>query len=217
MVALPGIKRIASPKIETRRVAAVTDALRFCQRTPAASTGRVDYARDGRSHGRASVGLTGACGALAIAFAALVSAPALVSAQKADRIWSGCILLDDETDMDLAAALEALIDDQGDSGPNPINDRDDANIEVAFVVVYSLNNVHDGQPVGSSGFTGPIICTAPGFSIDSTSQTAEIENANILDAEDAFILRYDQDGIKKRICHTVASNTDCFTVESTGE
>lgn len=190
----------------------MTDALRICHGTPAAGTGRMDYVRDGRAHGRASIGLTSACGALALAGAALVSMPAPASAQDADRIWAECTLQDGETN--IAVALEDLIDDQGG---NAIDDRTTgsapANIEVAFVVVYSLANVHDGQPVGSSGFTGPIICTAPGFSIEETSQTDTISNANILDAEDAFILRYERNGnTEKRICHTVASNTDCFTV-----
>ena len=148
----------------------------------------------------------------ALAFSTLLSLSSPASAQSANQIWSGCSL------EELAALLENKLITQSGMGPrqSPIGDRSDGNVEVAFVVVYSLKNPNDGQPVGSSGFTGPIICTAPSFSITDpgvVSQTTDIPSANILDAEDAFFLRYSSGGsIQKRVCHTVGSNTDCFTV-----
>jgi len=155
-----------------------------------------------RAQVRSWLGAAIAGAGFALAFSTLVSVlPA--SAQEANRIWAGCTL------GDLAADLEEQIQNQSGSGPRNIADA-----EVAFVVVYSLNNGNDGQPVGTSGFTGPVICTAPGFSIATTSQTATINNANILDAEDAFFLRYQVgSSVRKRVCHTVGSSTDCFTVQ----
>ena len=148
--------------------------------------------------------------ALGLTTLASLPAPALaVDPPAANRIWHGC-----ELSSALAGDLETLIDTQGGtSGSSAIDDRPDASIEVAFVVVYSLNNVNDGQPVGSAGFTGPIICAAPSFSVQPTTQTPDIPSADLLDAEDAFILRYRSDGnTQKRICHTVGSSTDCFRV-----
>ena len=90
--------------------------------------------------------------------------------------------------------------------------------EVAFVVVYSLNNDNDGQPVavqGQSGFTGPIICrnNEVAGSIADTSQTTDVGNVSILDAEEAFVLRVQSgSSIAKRVCHTVNNNTDCFRI-----
>lgn len=149
----------------------------------------------------------GACAALAVASALIVGAsvPATVAvAQDApdlNRIWAGCVLSPEAVD-----ALSAdIAGGQGIGTP-----------EVAFVVVYSLNNDNDGQPVtvqGQGGFTGPVICRNEGVagSIAGTTQTDDVGPVTILDAEEAFVLRYQSDSsIAKRVCHTVNNNTDCF-------
>jgi hypothetical protein len=101
------------------------------------------------------------------------------------------------------AAVEASNRIQGDA-------------QIAFVVVYSLQE-NDGQavqaPGGASGFTGPIICKNPALTVTETDQTANLNNITILDAEEAFVLRYQSGStVRKRICHSVDANTDCFNV-----
>jgi hypothetical protein len=126
-------------------------------------------------------------------------------AQTAGHVWAGCVL-----SPEAVAALEASVDAGAGIGTP----------EVAFVVVYSLKE-NDGQPIGS-GFTGPVICTNPGLVATPapTTQTTDIGTASdtvtILDAEEAFLLRYQFEDaptdIEKRVCHTVDSNTDCFLI-----
>ena len=154
-------------------------------------------------------GARGTCAALAVAAAviagAAVPATIAVAQQSPDlnRIWAGCVLSPEAVD-----ALEAdVAAGQGIGTP-----------EVAFVVVYSLNNNNDGQPVavqGQSGFTGPIICRNDEVagSIADTSQTDNVGPVTILDAEEAFLLRLGSgSSISKRVCHTVNNNTDCFRI-----
>ena len=149
------------------------------------------------------------CAALAVASAlvagAAVPATIAVAQQSPDlnRIWAGCLLSPEAVD-----ALEAdVAAGQGIGTP-----------EVAFVVVYSLNNDNDGQPVsvaGQAGFTGPIICrnTEVAGNIADTTQTTDVGNVTILDAEEAFVLRYQSpSSTAKRVCHTVNNNTDCFSI-----
>jgi hypothetical protein len=150
-------------------------------------------------------GPKGTCAALAAASALIVGASvyaAVAMAQEApdlNRIWAGCALSQDAVDA-LTADVAA---GQGIGDP-----------EIAFVVVYSLNNDNDGQPVtvqGQAGFTGPIICSvSPPV---PTSQTANVGPVTILDAEEAFLVRYQSgSSIAKRVCHTVNNNTDCFRI-----
>jgi hypothetical protein len=132
-----------------------------------------------------------------------VSVAVAQDAPDLNRIWAGCVLSPEAID-----ALEAdVADGQGIGTP-----------EVAFVVVYSLNNDNDGQPVtvaSQSGFTGPVICRndAVAGSIAGTSQTDNVGAVTILDAEEAFVLRVQSgSSIAKRVCHTVNNNTDCFRI-----
>lgn len=156
-----------------------------------------------------SAGARGSCAILAAAavLVAAASAPAsIANAQDApnlNRIWAGCVLSPEAIDA-LSADVAA---GQGIGTP-----------EVAFVVVYSLNNDNDGQPVsvaGRSGFTGPIICRNDGVagSIAGTTQTDNVGPVTILDAEEAFVLRVQSgSSTAKRVCHTVNNNTDCFRI-----
>jgi hypothetical protein len=107
--------------------------------------------------------------------------------------------------------LEASVDPAGSAIGTP---------EIAFVLVYSLNHDNDGQPVtvqGQSGSTGAVICrnTEVVAAPAATSQTTDIgsNNVTILDAEEAFIVRYQIGStIEKRVCHTVNQNTDCYRI-----
>jgi hypothetical protein len=160
---------------------------------------------------------------VATAFAALLvagsSVPAL--AQTANEIWAGCVLSTGGEEGE-ANTVGDLAGDLIDSG---ISDNDD--LQVAFVVVYSLKNDNDGQPV-SGGFTGPVICANPevvSVPLETTSQTDNIppdddedhDTVTISDAEEAFLLQYQFDqeptDIEKRFCHTVDSETFCFLIK----
>jgi hypothetical protein len=148
-----------------------------------------------------------ACATMALAAFLLMGASVQALAQTPGHVWAGCELSATAVDQ-----LETTLDDAGIIDP-----------EVAFVVVYSLNNDNDGQQV-AGGFTGPVICrnndvvSAP----TPTTQTNDIGSASatvtVLDGEEAFLLRYQFEGeeeendIEKRVCHTVDSETDCFLI-----
>jgi hypothetical protein len=151
-----------------------------------------------------------ACGALALAMAATIAtstAFAQSGAPTADRIWAQCVLHSD--------TVNALINDMTNS---PQGNRLGTAKEVAFVVIYSFQD-NDGQPLGAGGFTGPVLCrnTTVVPNVATTLQTASIGTSSrpvdVLDVENAFILRYQESGttnIEKRFCHTVDANSDCF-------
>jgi hypothetical protein len=139
------------------------------------------------------------------------------------HVWAGCVLDvrlgGNQTNDTVADLKENII--AGSNGK--ITNAN--NIDVAFIVVYSVDNDNDGQPV-SGGFTGPIICINKSkVGIGETLQTDEIpadgteaDTVDTLDAEDVFILRYvlnggTNDGVKEKvICHTVNDQTDCFRI-----
>jgi hypothetical protein len=141
-----------------------------------------------------------ACGALAIATAfATTSVPDIAAAQSnptADRVWAQCTLTQAEV-----TALTNRMTGTGLGTPKT----------VAFVVIYSFQG-NDGQPLTGGGFTGPVICRAPGVNIQQVLQTDNIGTSDVLDVENALILRYQPDGssVEKRYCHTVDANSDCF-------
>jgi hypothetical protein len=149
------------------------------------------------------------CTCAATALAALLIAGSSVEglAQTANEVWAGCVLTTDA----VAGLADSLAPIEG--------------AEIAFVVVYSLNNDNDGQPV-SGGFTGPVICTNPDevSAPEPTTQTDNIgtpdDTVTILDAEEAFLLQYQFEAepinIEKRFCHTVDSETDCFLIVPAG-
>ena len=167
--------------------------------------------------------LSNACRAAvaSAAMAACFSGPAFaVDPPQAGRVWSGCVLSGSTVD-----AIQADVNDG-------INASSDDDIQVAFVFVYSLQD-NDGQgPVGggpNAGFTGPILCANPDEvgtpikvketdDIPGPTGPAGASSVDILDLEEAMILRYQVNGgvasgkIEKRVCHTTGNNNDCFRV-----
>jgi hypothetical protein len=130
-----------------------------------------------------------------------------------DQVYAECELSAD--------AVEALVESIEDvNSPNP----NDAEIvgEVSYVVVYVVGNDNNGQEIvddGSSlGFTGPVICVdADAVGIEPALQTDDIPGVDILDLQDALILRHAPAGDgapgANRICHTTDGNTDCFDID----
>jgi hypothetical protein len=91
---------------------------------------------------------------------------------------------------------------------------------VDFVLVYSLANTNDGQPT-TGGYTGPVLCVNPAsvtYPPPATSENTPIgpegQAWNITDLEQALLLQYEKTtGVReKRVCHTVAGNTNCFLI-----
>jgi hypothetical protein len=177
---------------------------------------------------------------LALTAALLVGSTAHALAQApdpaADHVWGGCVLSTGEGGT--VGSLLADIADSDSADEDP--DLDQENLQVGFVVVYTLGNPNDGQPIDGGGFTGPVICLNPNL-VDVTAfeddgetpltETSAIpddtgpdgaDSVDLLAAEEVFILQYeinDDDeesfidgNIEKRICHTVAGNSDCFIV-----
>lgn len=169
-----------------------------------------------RGSARASrrLGSTRAGMATVLAAAALlVGASDQATAQQFNRFFSGCVLGESGN-----PTTSDLIDDLEESGVSNAGTPDP---EVAFVIVYSVNNDNDGQPLqvgGTRGATGPVLCLNDDlFDIQGTSQTAPIPpggTANFLDLEQVFIVRYQLPTgvIEKVLCHTVNENTDCVRV-----
>jgi hypothetical protein len=92
-------------------------------------------------------------------------------------------------------------------------------VEIAFVVVYSLNNDNNGQPLDGVA-TGPILCTNDDF-LDPTAAAANdvippSGTVDIFDSSEAFLLRYEENettDTETRFCHTTNANVDCFLLE----
>lgn len=106
--------------------------------------------------------------------------------------------------------------------------------QISFIVVYGLTNDNDGQPVkigSTTGVTGPIVCTnnvagnPDKVTIDTTTETTPIPpladqaagvTVDTTSLEETLILQYkrsDKAKREKRICLTVAGNTDCFLIK----
>jgi hypothetical protein len=123
-------------------------------------------------------------------------------AQSPNQIVSPC-----ELDPTTVSALETKVGAVSGSS-TPTDD---------FVVIYSLANPNDGQAV-SGGFTGPVLCGRPGVSV--VEQTGGGTDAipgtvNLRDTETALITQYLTAGqIRKRFCHSVGVNSDCFVIQS---
>jgi hypothetical protein len=83
--------------------------------------------------------------------------------------------------------------------------------QVAVVVIYSFEG-NGGQQLTDGGFTGPVICRAPGVNIDQVLQTDDIPTTNVLDVGNTLTLRYGTTNIKNRNCLTVDANNDCFEI-----
>lgn len=125
-----------------------------------------------------------------------------------------------------AGAVTALRNDVADDETGL--DVDPADVEVAFVVVYSLNDDNNGQPL-AVGTTGPILCTnpavagsfppSPTFADDPIPPDPE-DTVDIFDSAEAFLLRYEESGSgepETRFCHTTNANVDCYLLGPTPE
>jgi hypothetical protein len=143
--------------------------------------------------------------AAGLGMALLVGVSGAPLAQTADRVWADCELSPD--------TVNALLGHVGGLTSNNAGSQ-----EVAFVVIYSISNDNNGQPVGTRDFTGPVICrnTAVVGIPTPAQQTDPIGTVDILDAASAFLLRYRDGGtLRNRLCHTVDSTTDCFLISKT--
>jgi hypothetical protein len=173
--------------------------------------------------------ITRACSAMALASALVVGSSVQALAQdvpipEANKAWGGCVL-DSSTVDALKARIRLGSGIKADSAT------------VSFVVVYTLANDNDGQPLqsGPSNFTGPVICrndsevgkvgiTAFDTSHNLITQTTDIptqthsgvSNIDILEFEQASILQYRLNGgtnaIEKRVCLTTDANVACFRI-----
>ena len=107
-------------------------------------------------------------------------------------------------------------------------------LEASYIIIYVRENPNDGQRIGATQtYTGPVICrNAVTDSIAKTTEGTAIlpdpdpdpdigpPPIDILGAEEASHLQYQESSTvppntnpkQKRVCHTVASNTDCFLI-----
>jgi len=128
------------------------------------------------------------------------------------RVYAGCVL-----SPSTVADIEADIENSAMASEEvaPIGDAD-----VDFIVVYAIDKDNNGQSISGGGTTGPVICRSPNNTdITVTTEDTDIENVNILDADDAFVLRYqieEEPGAADRICHTVDDVVDCFDICEAG-
>jgi hypothetical protein len=99
-------------------------------------------------------------------------------------------------------------------------------IEASYIIIYVRQNRNDGQELDGSTpttplFTGPVLCTNDDNTdiTETTEGTAIPGPVNVLGAEEVSHLQVqpfsstnlnDRD---KRVCHTVASITECFLIE----
>jgi hypothetical protein len=96
-------------------------------------------------------------------------------------------------------------------------------IEASYIIIYARENANDGQlRTGTTpSFTGPVLCT----NVDTADITPTDEGTaiagpvDVLGAEEVSHLQVrsststDPDDTRKRVCHTVASKTQCFLIE----
>lgn len=125
-----------------------------------------------------------------------------------DHVWGGCRLTQ--------AAVSGLESGVSADGEGPLSSP-----LVDFVLVYSLQNDNDGQLLGT-GYTGPILCTNPNnVNLAATGENTPIGTlaapVEITALEGVLFLQHETvPGVpssrEKRVCHTVAGNTDCFLI-----
>lgn len=154
---------------------------------------------------------------LGVSVGALAQQP---PAPAANHVWGSCVLT--------PAAVTELQDSLTAAGGLPSGEGDPLP-QVDFVIVYSLQNNNDGQALGT-GLTGPIVCTnSVTVTIETTTEDTPIPSltdqadgitVDIEGIEEALLLQYQKmqnnaplGGREKRVCHTVAGNTDCFLIK----
>jgi|SRR5689334_21859959 len=97
-------------------------------------------------------------------------------------------------------------------------------LEASYIIIYVRQNPNNGQRIGTTGssYTGPILCTNANTdeAVPTTEGAAIPGSIDILGAEESSHIQIQPHGStdvnqrQKRVCHTVASNTDCFLIES---
>ena len=95
-------------------------------------------------------------------------------------------------------------------------------LKVDAIVIHSVTNPNEGQPLEGGGFTGPIVCTFAGplpigtpYDIASTSASAPITGIDLLTSEIQTQLQYQRNSngvIEKLMCLSTKSNNDCFRI-----
>lgn len=142
----------------------------------------------------------------------------------ANQVFANCVLEDRSPPppgrINTVAGLQADILRRNPGG----NANRIADPTIAYVIIYAVDNDNNGQPLvdrsgNPVGFTGPVICVAPGFNITSALQTTDIPNVDILDVQDALILRHTPAGADpsaddaNRTCHTTDGTTSCYNIQ----
>jgi hypothetical protein len=94
-------------------------------------------------------------------------------------------------------------------------------LEASYIIIYVRQNPNNGQHIGTTGssYTGPILCYNVTDSIQTSPEGTAISGPiDILGAEESSHIQIQPSGStdtnqrQKRVCHTVASNTDCFLI-----
>ena len=100
------------------------------------------------------------------------------------------------------------------------------NLKVDAIVIHSVVNPNEGQPLDAGGFTGPIVCTFAGplpvgtpYAIQAVSANAAITNIDLLGSEIQTQIQYERNStglIEKLMCLSTRSNNDCFRIYPAG-
>ena len=142
----------------------------------------------------------------------------------ANQVFANCVLGNTSPPppgtINTVAGLQADILRANPSG----NANKIANPTIAYVIIYEVDNDNNGQPLvdrfgNPVGFTGPVICVHPDFDITPVLQTTDIPNVDILDVQDALIVRTTPEGADpsvadaNRTCHTTDGTTSCYNIQ----
>ena len=100
---------------------------------------------------------------------------------------------------------------------------DSGQIEASYIIIYVRENANDGQLLAGTtpSYTGPVLCTnVDTADITQTDEgTAITGPVDVLGAEEVSHLQVrsststNPDDTEKRVCHTVASKTQCFLIQ----
>jgi hypothetical protein len=90
-------------------------------------------------------------------------------------------------------------------------------VKVDFIVVYGRTNPNNGQLLTNGGYTGPILCVAPGTTSTGTDESTPLQNVEIRGTQDALIIQNKPSGAAAintgdRFCHSTLNNVDCFRI-----
>ena len=154
---------------------------------------------------------------LALAVAApLGLAASEAAAQTADRA-ARCVLPN---------ALRAAIQIALNANLPPLNGgRLGSNLAVDVIVIHSVANRNEGQPLDAGGFTGPIVCSFAGplpvgvpYQIRPTQANTAINNIDLLASEIQTQVQYRRaDGkTEKQLCLTTQNKNECFRIVPPG-